>query len=91
MGDNSVYKPNFLRYASGSAFHLSYFFRRQLPHGRNPAARAVFSSAKKTLYQAAPSFAYIIGDYTLDRHGVLTGPHNADLIRSLAEDEYQTK
>lgn len=42
-------------------------------------------------YQAAPSFAYIIGEYTLDRHGVLTGPHNAYLLGYLAQDGYTTK
>ena len=42
-------------------------------------------------YQAAPSFAYISGEYTLDRHGVLTGPHNDYLLGLLAQDGYQTK
>ena len=42
-------------------------------------------------YQAAPSFAYNIGDYTLDRHGTLTGPHNAYLLGCLAQDGYTTK
>ena len=42
-------------------------------------------------FTAAPTFAYIIGDYTLDRHGVLTGPHNAYLLGLLAQDGYQTK
>ena len=42
-------------------------------------------------YQAAPSFAYLIGDYTLDRTGTLAGPKNEYLIRALAEDGYQTK
>ena len=42
-------------------------------------------------YQAAPTFAYIIGDYTLDRQGILTGPHNDYLIGFLAQDGYQTK
>ena len=42
-------------------------------------------------YQAAPSFAYIIGDYTLDRQDILTGPHNAYLLGFLAQDGYQTK
>ena len=42
-------------------------------------------------YKAAPSFTYTIGDYTLDRHGVLTGPHNAYLLGLLAQDGYQTK
>ena len=42
-------------------------------------------------YQAAPSFAYLIGEYTLDRTGTLAGPKNDYLIRALAEDGYQTK
>ena len=42
-------------------------------------------------YQAAPSFAYLIGDYTLDRTGTLAGPKNDYLIRALAEDGYQMK
>ena len=42
-------------------------------------------------YQAAPSFAYLIGDYTLDRNGTLAGPKNDYLIRELAEDGYQLK
>ena len=42
-------------------------------------------------YKAAPSFTYTIGDYTLDRHGVLTGPHNAYLLGLLAQDGYQSK
>ena len=42
-------------------------------------------------YQAAPSFAYLIGDYTLDRNGTLAGSKNDYLIRSLTEDGYQIK
>ena len=42
-------------------------------------------------YQAAPSFAYLIGDYTLNRTGTLAGPKNDYLIRALAEDGYQTR
>ena len=42
-------------------------------------------------YQAAPSFAYLIGDYTLDRTGTLAGPKNDYLIRALAEEGYQMK
>ncbi len=42
-------------------------------------------------YQAAPSFAYIIGDYTLDRQGTLSGPQNDQLLRCLAGDGYETK
>ena len=42
-------------------------------------------------YKAAPSFAYAIGEYTLDRHSVLTGPQNQQLIAILDQDGYQTK
>ena len=42
-------------------------------------------------YQAAPTFAYIIGEYTLDRQGILTGPYNDYLIRLLAGGGYTTK
>ena len=61
------------------------------------SARKALASAigehigKYPSYKAAPSFAYTIGDYTLDRSGKLTGPHNPRLLESLAEDGYQTK
>ena len=42
-------------------------------------------------YQAAPNFAYLIGDYTLDRTGTLAGPKNEYLTRALADDGYKTK
>ena len=42
-------------------------------------------------YQAAPSFAYIIGEYTLHRNGVLTGPRNSQLMLTLDQDGYRTK
>ena len=42
-------------------------------------------------YPAAPSFAYIIGEYTLDRNGVLTGPRNSQLLLTLDQDGYRTK
>lgn len=42
-------------------------------------------------YQAAPSFAYIIGEYTLDRNGVLTSPRNSQLMLMLDQDGYRTK
>ena len=43
------HSPNFARYFSGSALYSSYCFYIHRPQGRYPAARAVFSSAKKTL------------------------------------------
>ena len=42
-------------------------------------------------YQAAPGFAYVIGDSTLDRNGVLTGPRNSRLMLTLDQDGYRTK
>lgn len=42
-------------------------------------------------YRAAPTFAYTIGEYTLDRRNVLTGPYNGQLLGLLAQDGYQTK
>ena len=42
-------------------------------------------------YRAAPSFAYTIGEYTLDPRNVLTGPYNAQLLGLLAQDGYTTK
>ena len=42
-------------------------------------------------YRAAPTFAYTIGEYTLDRRNILTGPYNAQLLGLLAQDGYQTK
>ena len=36
-------------------------------------------------YKAAPSFAYEIGDYMVDKEGTLTGPENPTLIESLKE------
>ncbi len=42
-------------------------------------------------YQAAPTFAYIIGYYTLDRQGILTGPRNDYPLGFLAQGGYQTK
>ena len=44
-----------------------------------------------TAYRAAPTFAYTIGEYTLDRRNVLTGPYNAQLPGLLAQDGYLTK
>lgn len=39
-------------------------------------------------YKAAPSFAYGIGDYMVDKEGTLTGPENPALIESLKEQGF---
>lgn len=35
------------------------------------------------IYQRAPSYAFAIGDYMVDRNGTLTGPHNDALVTAL--------
>ena len=39
-------------------------------------------------YKAAPSFAYEIGDYIVDKEGTMTGPENLALIESLKEQGF---
>ena len=39
-------------------------------------------------YKAAPSFAYEIGDYIVDKEGTLIGPENPALIKSLKEQGF---
>lgn len=39
-------------------------------------------------YKAAPSFAYEIGDYMVNKEGTLTGPENPALIKSLKEQGF---
>jgi len=39
----------------------------------------------------SPSFAYLIGDYTLDHPGTLASPKNDYLIRTLIDDGHREK
>ena len=39
-------------------------------------------------FQNAPTFAYVIGDYTVDNGGTLTGGNNAALVEFLAEQSF---
>ena len=39
-------------------------------------------------YKAAPSFAYAIGDYIVDKEGTLIGPTDPTLVAALAEQGY---
>lgn len=36
------------------------------------------------MYQNAPSFAYVIGDYTVSKTGTVSGPVNEALIAALS-------
>lgn len=39
-------------------------------------------------FQNAPTFAYVIGDYAVDKGGILTGGNNAALVEFLAEQGF---
>ena len=79
----------------GHAFERSLLgavlkFRREADIPRNDTGN-ILDCREAWQYQAAPTFAYIIGDYTLDRQGILTGPRNDYPLGFLAQDGYQTK
>ena len=45
-------------------------------------------TGEKAIYQNAPSFAYHIGPYAIDKNGTLTGPIDDSLIRWLASEGF---
>ena len=45
-------------------------------------------TGEKAVYQNAPSFAYHIGPYAVDKNGILTGPIDHSLIRWLASEGF---
>lgn len=45
-------------------------------------------TSKPAVFQNAPTFAYVIGDYTVDKGGTLTGENNAPLVEALAEQGF---
>ena len=45
----------------------------------------------KALYQNAPTFAYTIGPFTVDKNGTLSGPIDDTMIRWLANEGFTTK
>lgn len=45
----------------------------------------------KPIYQNAPTFAFTIGDYTVDKNGTLTGTANENLLQALAAREFIAK
>ncbi len=65
-----------------AAYHTTGVRRKELV-----AAIGEFTGAEPE-YKAAPSFAYEIGDYTVDKNGTLTGPENPALIESLKEQGF---
>ena len=59
------------------AYHVTGDGRRALV-----AAVSAFTG-EPAVYQRAPSYAFAIGDYMVDRNGTLTGPHNDALVTAL--------
>jgi len=45
-------------------------------------------TGEKAIYQNAPSFAYHIGPFVVDKNGSLTGPIDHSLIRWLASEGF---
>ena len=48
-------------------------------------------TGEKAIYQNAPSFAYHIGPFVVDKNGTLTGPIDHSLIRWLASEGFIVK
>ena len=71
-------KPEYIE----AAYHVTGVRRKQLV-----VAVSEFTNIEPE-YKAAPSFAYEIGEYTVDKEGTLTGPENPALIESLKEQGF---
>ncbi|BDF47664.1 hypothetical protein CE91St56_47870 [Lachnospiraceae bacterium] len=71
-------KPEYIE----AAYHVTGVRRKQLV-----VAVSEFTNIEPE-YKAAPSFAYEIGDYMVDKEGTLTGPENPALIESLKEQGF---
>ena len=48
-------------------------------------------TGEKAIYQNAPSFAYHIGTFAVDKNGTLTGPIDRSLIRWLEDEGFTTE
>ena len=42
----------------------------------------------ESTYKAAPTFAYEVADYTIDKRGTLSGEYDAELIKALAKQGF---
>lgn len=52
---------------------------------RKALVKAVSSfTGDPVAYQNAPTFAFAIGSYTVDKNGILIGPANDQLLQALA-------
>ena len=48
-------------------------------------------TGEQAIYQNAPTFAYNIGQYAVDKNGLLTGPIDNTLIQWLADEGFTTE
>lgn len=48
-------------------------------------------TGEQAIYQNAPTFAYYIGQYAVDKNGLLTGPIDNALIQWLADEGFTTE
>ena len=48
-------------------------------------------TGEQAIYQNAPTFAYNIGQYAVDKNGLLTGPIDNALIQWLADEGFTTE
>ena len=71
-------KPEYIE----AAYHVTGVRRKQLV-----VAVSEFTNIEPE-YKAAPSFAYEIGDYMVDKEGTLTGPENPALLENLKEQGF---
>lgn len=56
---------------------------------RKALVKAVSSfTGEAAKYQNAPTFAFIIGEYTVDKNGTLTGPKSEQLLQALAAQNF---
>ena len=65
-----------------AAYHVTGIRRKELV-----AAVGGLTGAEPE-YKAAPSFAYEIGDYIVDKNGTLIGEHSPALVAALAEQGF---
>ena len=54
-------------------------------------AAVVNYTGEQAIYQNAPTFAYHIGQYAVDKNGLLTGPIDHALIQWLADEGFATE
>ena len=72
-----------LSYPHAAAFTLLGFQRIIDRERYNVVLNRSRCHLKRSCYQNAPSFAYVIGDYTVSKTGTVSGPANEALMAAL--------